>query len=131
MTRSQYGDTSVSAPSRFLSEIPADLIDWRQSPGMPGPGGGRRVAGSLTWSGGSDDVPPAKPRTEWANRVTGKVRDNGDLELATGDRVRHDDFGEGRVLGVTGVAAKRIAEVQFDTAGRKRLLIKVAPITKL
>ena len=27
--------------------------------------------------------------------------------------------------------AKRIAEVQFDTAGRKRLLIKVAPITKL
>ena len=131
MTRSQYGDTSVSAPSRFLSEIPADLIEWRQSPGMPGPGGGRRVAGSLTWSGSGGEPPAPKPKTEWANRVTGKVRDNGELELATGDRIRHDDFGDGRVIAVTGVAAKRIAEVQFDTAGRKRLLIKVAPIVKL
>jgi ATP-dependent DNA helicase UvrD/PcrA len=131
MTRSQYGDTSVSSPSRFLAEIPADLIEWRQSPGMTGPGG-TRVAGSLAWSGGSSaDAPPSKPKTEWANRVTGKVRDNGELELSVGDRIRHDDFGEGRVVGVTGVAAKRIAEVHFDTAGRKRLLIKVAPITKL
>jgi DNA helicase II / ATP-dependent DNA helicase PcrA len=131
MTRSQYGDTSVSSPSRFLAEIPADLIEWRQSPGMTGPGG-TRVAGSLAWSGGSSaDAPPPKPKTEWANRVTGKVRDNGELELSVGDRIRHDDFGEGRVVGVTGVAAKRIAEVHFDTAGRKRLLIKVAPITKL
>jgi DNA helicase-2/ATP-dependent DNA helicase PcrA len=93
------------------------------------------VAGSLAWSGrsggGGEEPGPTKPKTEWANRVTGKVRDNGELELAVGDRIRHDDFGEGRVVGVTGVAAKRIAEVHFDTAGRKRLLIKVAPITKL
>jgi DNA helicase-2/ATP-dependent DNA helicase PcrA len=132
MTRSTFGDTSVSSPSRFLAEIPGHLVEWRQSPGMTGPGG-TRVAGSLAWSGrsGGTEQAQAKPKTEWANRVTGKVRDNGDLELAVGDRVRHDDFGEGRVVGVTGLAAKRIAEVQFDTAGRKRLLIKVAPITKL
>ncbi|MGN6742270.1 MAG: ATP-dependent helicase [Amnibacterium sp.] len=132
MTRSTFGDTSVTSPSRFLAEIPGHLVEWRQSPGMTGPGG-TRVAGSLAWSGrsGGGEQAQAKPKTEWANRVTGKVRDNGDLELAVGDRVRHDDFGEGRVVGVTGLAAKRIAEVQFDTAGRKRLLIKVAPITKL
>jgi DNA helicase-2/ATP-dependent DNA helicase PcrA len=131
MTRSQYGETSVSSPSRFLAEIPGELIEWRQSPGMTGPGG-TRVAGSLAWSGRSGgDEAPAKPKTEWTNRVSGKVRDNGELELSVGDRIRHDDFGEGRVQAVTGVAAKRIAEVLFDTAGRKRLLIKVAPITKL
>jgi len=72
-----------------------------------------------------------KPKTEWSNRVTGTVRDNGDLALAAGDRIRHSDFGEGRVAAVTGQGAKRIAEVHFDTAGRKRLLIKVAPIEKL
>jgi DNA helicase-2/ATP-dependent DNA helicase PcrA len=32
---------------------------------------------------------------------------------------------------VTGVGTKSIAEVQFDTAGKKRLLIKIAPIEKL
>jgi DNA helicase-2/ATP-dependent DNA helicase PcrA len=132
MTRNSYGETSVSAPSRFLAEVPSELIEWRQSPGMTGSGAGGRVAGSLSWSSGSGSGPAQqKPKTEWTNRVSGKVRDNGDLELAVGDRVRHDDFGEGRVAGITGVAAKRIAEVQFDTAGRKRLLVKVAPIVKL
>jgi DNA helicase-2/ATP-dependent DNA helicase PcrA len=136
MTRNSYGETSVSAPSRFLAEIPADLIEWRQSPGMTGPGAGGRVAGSLAWAGatsgsGMGSAAPAKPKTEWANRVTGKVRDNGDLQLAIGDRIKHDDFGEGRVQAITGSDAKRIAEVQFDTAGRKRLLVKVAPIVKL
>lgn len=132
MTRNSYGETSVSAPSRFLAEIPAELIEWRQSPGMAGPGSGGRMAGSLSWSGGAGSGPAQqKPKTEWTNRVTGKVRDNGELELAVGDRVRHDDFGEGRVQAITGVAAKRIAEVQFDTAGRKRLLVKVAPIVKV
>jgi DNA helicase-2/ATP-dependent DNA helicase PcrA len=99
---------------------------------MTGPGAGGRPAGSLSWSGGVGSGPAAqKPKTEWTNRVTGKVRDNGDLELAIGDRIKHDDFGEGRVQAITGTAAKRIAEVQFDTAGRKRLLVKVAPIVKL
>jgi DNA helicase-2/ATP-dependent DNA helicase PcrA len=51
--------------------------------------------------------------------------------VAPGDRISHDDFGEGSVVAVTGEGKKRIAEVQFDTAGRKRLLIKIAPITKL
>ncbi|HET8958127.1 MAG TPA: hypothetical protein VFM95_06690, partial [Microcella sp.] len=76
-------------------------------------------------------LPPGKPKTEWANRVTASVRDNGDLTLEVGDRIRHDDFGEGRVTGVTQNGAKSIAEVQFDSAGRKRLLIKISPIVKL
>jgi DNA helicase-2/ATP-dependent DNA helicase PcrA len=70
-------------------------------------------------------------KTEWTSPVTNKVRDNGDLTLAVGDRIRHADFGEGRVSAVTGEGTKRIAEVQFEQAGRKRLLIKIAPIEKL
>ena len=139
MTRAAYGDVGVAMPSRFLQEIPAELIDWRQSPGMansrggqyprainarrerPGPGYERFELGSSL----------AKVKTEWTTPVTGVVRDNGDLTLEAGDRIRHTDFGEGRVTAVTGEGAKRVAEVQFDTAGRKRLLIKIAPVEKL
>ncbi|RZT58352.1 ATP-dependent DNA helicase PcrA [Microcella alkaliphila] len=133
MTRSTFGDTQVAAPSRYLQEIPAELIDWRDSPGMGmRSGSGQRQLGSSkpSFSYGSS-LPPGKPKTEWANRVTNTVRDNGDLTLEVGDRIRHDDFGEGRVTGVTQNGAKSIAEVQFDSAGRKRLLIKIAPIVKL
>ncbi|WP_440695110.1 ATP-dependent helicase [Clavibacter nebraskensis] len=147
MTRAQFGEVNVAMPSRYLQEIPAELIDWKQSPGMATSRGGtqpralnaRREGGgyggrSRSTSGFEDPAlpPPARPKTQWANTVTGQVRDNGDLELAFGDRIRHTDFGDGRVTAVTGEGRKRIAEVQFDgPAGRKRLLIKIAPIEKL
>jgi len=135
MTRSTFGDTQVAAPSRYLQEIPTELIDWRDSPGMGSRTGSGRMLGAGSagretrerFSYGSS-LPPGKPKTEWANRVTATVRDNGDLTLAVGDRIRHVDFGDGTVSAVTGVGPKSIAEVQFDQVGRKRLLIKIAPI---
>jgi DNA helicase-2/ATP-dependent DNA helicase PcrA len=120
-SRATFGEIASSMPSRFLAEIPNDLVDWRES--------GRRAL-SPSFERRSWDA-PAKPRTEWTGAITREVRDNSAMELATGDRIRHDDFGDGRVLGVTGDGAKRIAEVMFDGVGKKKLLIKIAPIEKL
>jgi DNA helicase-2/ATP-dependent DNA helicase PcrA len=158
MTRAQFGEVSVAMPSRYLQEIPPELIDWRQSPGMATSRGGTQPralnarrggfgaedSAALGSGYGSSSGPgatalaraaraerAAQPKTEWANLVTNVVRDNGDLTLAVGDRIRHIDFGDGRVIAVTGIGPKSIAEVQFETAGRKRLLIKLAPIEKL
>jgi DNA helicase-2/ATP-dependent DNA helicase PcrA len=141
MTRAQFGEVNVAMPSRYLQEIPAELIDWKQSPGMANSRGGtqpralnaRRDGGGFgSRSGTPGQLPPApKPKTEWANRVTAQVRDNGDLTLNPGDRIRHVDFGDGRVNQVTGEGTKRIAHVQFDTSGAKKLLIKIAPIEKI
>ncbi|WP_434970684.1 ATP-dependent helicase [Microbacterium sp. bgisy207] len=146
MTRAQFGEVSVAMPSRFLQEIPATLIDWRQSPGDVNSRGGsqsralnarpRGGFGSSTGAGGAGRygdalVPRSTSIEKFANRVPAKVRDNGDMVLAPGDRIRHDDFGEGRVDAVTGEGAKRVAHVRFDSAGAKKLLIKIAPIEKL
>ncbi|WP_125131282.1 UvrD-helicase domain-containing protein [Microbacterium sp. 10M-3C3] len=138
MTRAQFGEVSVAMPSRFLQEIPADLIDWRQSPGDVNSRGGAqsralnarpRRPGESRY--GSDLVPKSTAIDKFPNRVPARVRDNGDMELAAGDRIRHDDFGEGRVDAVTGEGAKRVAHVRFEKVGAKKLLIKIAPIEKL
>jgi DNA helicase-2/ATP-dependent DNA helicase PcrA len=129
-------------PSRFLQEIPPDLVHWRQSPGDVNSRGGmqsralnarRPGAGGPGTSRryGEDLVPKSTSIERFANRIPAKVRDNGDMQLASGDRIKHDDFGEGRVDAVTGEGAKRVAHVRFDTAGPKKLLIKIAPIEKL
>jgi DNA helicase-2/ATP-dependent DNA helicase PcrA len=131
MTRSTFGDTVVASPSRYLQEIPTELIDWRDSPGMGMRSSTRSLGTARDGFRYSASLPAGKPKTEWANRVTATVRDNGDLTLAPGDRIRHVDFGDGTVSAVTGVGPKSIAEVQFETAGRKRLLIKISPIEKL
>ncbi|GAB2814755.1 DNA helicase PcrA [Alpinimonas psychrophila] len=156
MSRAQFGQTNSALPSRYLQEIPAELMDWRQSPGNGAgfgsdgrglSGSGRFGAGSGgygrsgtssesngwgTTEGGWNSLEAApRPKAEWANRITNKVRDNGDLELAAGDRIRHADFGDGSVSQVTGEGAKRVAHVKFDVAGAKKLLIKIAPIEKI
>jgi DNA helicase-2/ATP-dependent DNA helicase PcrA len=148
MTRAQFGEVTVAMPSRFLQEIPAGLIDWRQSPGDVNSRGGMqsralnaRRSGGFGGSGdrfgvkalpGRESLKPLSTAMDkFPNRVTAKMRDNGDLELTAGDRIRHVDFGEGRVDAVTGEGAKRIAHVRFDSAGQKKLLIKVAPIEKI
>ena len=150
MTRAQFGEVTVAMPSRFLQEIPSELVHWRQSPGDVNSRGGtqsralnarRGAGGGFGGSGpgsryGEDLVPlgrrePNGSIEKFANRIPAKVRDNGDMVLAPGDRIRHDDFGEGRVDAVTGEGAKRIAHVRFDKAGPKKLLIKIAPIEKL
>jgi DNA helicase-2/ATP-dependent DNA helicase PcrA len=143
MTRAQFGDVAVAMPSRYLQEIPAELIDWRQSPGFANSRGGTQSRAlnarrpdrgpdrGLTGAGGSFGAKPEIPASAWPNRVTAQVRDNGDLTLEPGDRIRHVDFGDGRVTAVTGEGTKRVAHVQFDKAGSKKLLIKIAPIEKL
>lgn len=156
MSRAQFGQTNSALPSRYLQEIPAELMDWRQSPGNgagfgsdgrglsgygrfgAGSGGSGRSGTSSesngwgTTEGGWNSLEATpRPKTEWANRITNKVRDNGDLALAAGDRIRHADFGDGSVSQVTGEGAKRVAHVKFDAAGAKKLLIKIAPIEKI
>jgi len=170
MTRAQYGDVDVALPSRFLQEIPAELIAWRQSPAEANGRGGtssralnassRQLGRSAGFArsavsggpGGGGSVafrPEAEPASggmrdslqrfrearaggaSWPNTVGSGIRDNGELELAAGDRVRHEDYGEGRVAAVTGVGSKRIAHVDFDGVGRKKLLVKIAPISRI
>ena len=95
MTRAQFGEVTVAMPSRFLQEIPAELVHWRQSPGDVNsrggtqsralnarrPGGGRR-RGSGGRRYGDDLVPKSTSIERFANRIPAKVRDNGDMELA-------------------------------------------------
>lgn len=176
-TRATFGDVSVAMPSRFLQEIPAELISWRQSPGeVTGRGGtesralnaprgagfGRsraatRASGvSFEPGGGRGSAAVAEPpsgnmqsaldawrerkrRAQQAQRegggfpnlISAGTRDNSALELAPGDRIRHEEYGEGVVAAITGEGSKRVAHVEFALVGARKLLVKLSPIEKL
>jgi len=140
MMRSTFGESESSTPSRYLQEIPADLIEWRES----GAVSSRNVASPRyrssiaedTGYGSSDTVsgyggtPSTKPKTEWKGAIS-SVRNNEGLTLDVGDMVMHADFGKGKVIAVAGVAPRQTAEIHFGSIGVKKLLVKVAPIEKL
>jgi DNA helicase-2/ATP-dependent DNA helicase PcrA len=143
MSRAQFGEVAVAMPSRYLQEIPEGLIDWRQSPGMATSRGGtqpralnaRRPGGA--WGTRDRDLERFSVHEE--RRAEGRVGEPGHRHRAR-QRRPHARGGRphpprrlrrGPVTQVTGEGTKRIAHVSFDTAGQKKLLIKIAPIEKL
>ncbi len=129
VVRSSWGAPSHNPPSRFLDELPVDLVDWRRTqaaqtswnrPVLPSPQ--QRDAGPPTRRFGA-----AAARADADAR--GKKRDVPSLE--PGDRVLHDTFGMGSVVALDGAGDKAVASVDFGSQGVKRLLLRYAPVEKL
>jgi ATP-dependent DNA helicase UvrD/PcrA len=125
IVRSAWGQPMTNPPSRFLDEIPADLIDWRRvqperaAPSAPSSWGARRS--DAIRSRGASPFGPAKG---W--------KDTPALSLNVGDRVNHDKYGMGTVVATDGVGPRATATIDFGTAGTIRLmLIGSVPLVKL
>ena len=73
---------------------------------------------------------PAAPTTEPLQAAAGGVRkaapSGGLMQLAPGESVRHDAFGQGMVLSVRVMGNDALIEVAFDTVGTKKLMLRAA-----
>ena len=109
--RMLYGRTTVSRPSRFLAEIPEELVERKQhtQPRF---------------------VQQAKPRprptmphsdTLGSHHASGPV-----IDFRKGDTVEHDVFGRGLVLSVLPTGNDKMLEIAFDQIGTKRLMANFA-----
>ena len=115
--RSAWGAPSHNPPSRFLEEIPENLIDWRRT-GLP----------SFT----SAYTPRQVQQTFKTSSVSARSKRSREvISLNPGDRVVHDSFGMGTVVTVDGAGDKAVASVDFGSGGVKRLLLRYAPVEKL
>jgi DNA helicase II / ATP-dependent DNA helicase PcrA len=110
-TRTWFGRPGYHRQSRFLSEVPESLIEWRRDE--------------------SAAAPPASERL--ARRPGVRVLGNRPVPaLRPGDRVNHDSYGLGTVLSVEGSGDDPEAKVDFGGEyGIKHLLLRYAPIEKL
>jgi DNA helicase-2/ATP-dependent DNA helicase PcrA len=115
--RSSWGQPILNPESRFLREIPQELIDWRRSD--PTPSFSAPVSGAGRF--GSPRPSPA--------RGVGSKRPL--LVLAPGDRVTHDKYGLGRVEEVSGVGESAMSLIDFGSSGRVKLMHNHAPVAKL
>ena len=117
LSRSQYrtswGAPTYNSESRFLSEIPSELIEWNEHAPAPTPNSFLR---SSTFKA--------------APRATGK-KTSTTMILEIGDRVSHDTFGLGKVVAVSGEGDRAEATIDFGSSGEKRLLLRYAPVEKL
>ncbi|MGN6251107.1 MAG: DNA helicase PcrA [Marmoricola sp.] len=137
VVRSAWGAPAHNPASRFIDELPVDLVDWR-----------RTAAEQTSWnrptttSWGSGGGSFAAPSSRAAQRrfsaaaarldASEKARAGKDVpSLDPGDKVTHDTFGLGTVVTVEGAGANAVASVDFGSDGVKRLLLRYAPVEKL
>ncbi|HWM02994.1 MAG TPA: 3'-5' exonuclease, partial [Actinophytocola sp.] len=125
IVRSAWGQPLTNPPSRFLDEIPADLLDWRRV--QP-----ERAAPSAPTSWGSRRSDAIRSRGQTAFGPAKGWKDTPALSLDVGDRVNHDKYGMGTVVATDGVGPRATATIDFGTAGTIRLmLIGSVPLVKL
>jgi DNA helicase II / ATP-dependent DNA helicase PcrA len=134
VVRSAWGAPAHNPASRFLDEMPVDLVDWRRTeaaqtrwarPDLVGDSAGR--LGTPTAAGRRNFSSAALKADAAAKAKT--AREIPSLE--PGDRVVHDSFGMGTVVALEGVAEKSVASIDFGSEGVKRLLLRYAPVEKL
>ncbi len=118
--RSSWGAPQYYPASRFLDEIPGELLAWeRETAASDAVRTGQRLSAPAVATLG------ARPG----------VRSPGNrpaISLKAGDRVTHDAFGLGTVLRVEGEGERAVAHVDFGgDSGVKRLLLRYAPVEKL
>jgi DNA helicase-2/ATP-dependent DNA helicase PcrA len=106
----------LNPESRFLGEIPHDLIDWRRTEESSAQSISAPIAGRF-------GPPRPAPGSGAGKRPL--------LVLAPGDRVNHDKYGLGRVEEVSGVGESAMSLIDFGSAGRVKLMHNHAPVQKL
>ena len=121
--RMLYGRTNASLPSRFLREIPEDMMEKKggyhaqqrvSTPGYSGSGATNPYAAALQKTSYKSAYSAPKP-------ASGPV-----LDLKKGDMVQHTAFGKGMVLSVVKMGGDALLEIAFDQIGTKKLMAKTA-----
>lgn len=113
-SRRLHGDANLCRPSRFINEIPSELLDEIRMK--------------------SNVSRPAFGNTRIGRKASSRL--NGDIEvpeteLSLGQRVVHGKFGEGVVLNYEGQGPNARVQVNFDAVGSKWLVLSYAKLEVL
>lgn len=120
ITRTMYGRISAYMPSRFLAEIPPQLMeDYHRKSAMP-QSRTTAVPGKQRVSILTKPVASSLPKKH-------AVTDT----FAKGDKVRHKIWGIGTVLDVIGEGPNMQMKIQFPTKGVRQVVVKYAPLEKV
>jgi DNA helicase-2/ATP-dependent DNA helicase PcrA len=117
--RTLFGRTNMNPVSRFINEIPEELVE------------GMEEANTSMFG---TPFSPSKEKSAAPKRKAGRIKiaaDSEDLSWAPGDKANHKKWGTGTVVKVQGEGEAMELDIAFPApVGIKRVLAQLAPITK-
>ncbi len=124
-----FGQSQYNPPSRFLDEIPDELIEEAEG----SRGKGRKLSSTFGSSGTHSRFSNSRDRiVESAMKPRGPQSSGAEeIGLKLGDGVSHAKWGEGVIVDVRGSGDKAEATIRFPSVGEKVLLLAWAPLEKI
>jgi DNA helicase-2/ATP-dependent DNA helicase PcrA len=119
--RSAWGAPAYNPESRFISEVPRNLVEWEREAPAPSSTAFGTQTPALTASAN-------KSRKAGFKSLGSSGREP--ISVAAGDRVIHDTYGLGTVVSVEGRTGEH-ATVDFGSEGVRKLVLAFAPLQKL
>ena len=128
--RTIYGRTEMSRPSRFLAEIPEELVEHKEADFF---GGTDLRAPSNIWSERSTRTERKRymPPPQHTAADGSVIRPDASAAFQAGDAVRHSKWGDGRIVAISGAGEDAELSIAFPGEGIKKFVQKYAPILKL
>lgn len=128
--RTIYGRTEMSRPSRFLAEIPEELVEHKEADFF---GGTDLRAPSNIWSERSTRTERKRymPLPQHTAADGSVIRPDASAAFKAGDAVRHSKWGDGRIVAISGSGEDAELSIAFPGEGIKKFVQKYAPILKL
>lgn len=136
LNRYKWGNLERSKPSRFISEIDRNFIDYPQTGGKPFPVGIRSGTSSSTFREARKVYVPdsgdhrLKKIGDPVSHFTSNQPGNPD-SFSEGDTVHHERFGKGIIISIEGQQPDTTALVEFEDKSRKKLLLRFAKLRKI
>lgn len=122
MQRMMWGNFMPGNVSRFLEEIPEELLSWIRG------ARGENLASRSIGNQGFGSNPAAAGLLQKLNKDDAAK----EFDLVPGDRVNHEKFGMGKVTEIAGTGNNAQVTIDFGgSIGQKRLLLRYSPVTKL
>ena len=129
--RAQGGSNWEREPSRFIFELHADVLDKagrRALATLGGPGKGHDIEDEEEAPLPAERLRPRKPRAAPASSKRPRTEGGG---LAVGDRVRHPQFGEGRIVALQRSEKLTLATVAMKGGGKRVFALEYVQVEKL
>ncbi|MBF1693043.1 DNA helicase PcrA [Selenomonas sp.] len=128
--RTIYGRTEMSRPSRFLAEIPEELVEHKEADFFSGTD---LRAPSNIWSERSTRTERKRymPPQQHTAADGSVIRPDASAAFQAGDAVRHSKWGDGRIVAISGSGEDAELSIAFPGEGIKKFVQKYAPILKL
>lgn len=150
-SRMIYGNTSFTRPSRFIHEIPSELVDSDfekrspygsffgadlndYTPASPYSQRKKTTADSTAFASKKSTYEPPERNRCFSRGFSGSgasAASSAAVSFKVGDRVSHKAFGNGTVISAKAMGGDLLLEVAFDDVGTKKLMAKMARLTKL